>query len=166
MTESSQASQEISITIRNDPTAVTKSSLDRLLNTLGYGADNSKVYLPIDCFRHRSKGFTVANFEKKQGAFQELQGLIKKQGAFQELQGFIKKQGAFQQDAVQEQMSATEITSMAEPPLVHSVNYGNDEAEPPLVHSVNYGYEEAQQLPAPAFSMIRRRCELFHMVVY
>ena len=97
------------------------------------------------------QGFIKANFEKKQGAFQELQGLIKKQGAFQELQGFIKKQGAFQQDAVQEQMSATEITSMA---------------EPSLVHSVNYGYEEAQQLPAPAFSMIRRRCELFLMVVY
>ena len=92
-TEPSQASQETSITIRNVPTAVTRSSLVQLLNTLGFGADYNKVYLPIDRFRHRSKGFTVANFEKKQGAFQELQGLI-------------KKQGAFQQDAVQEQMSA------------------------------------------------------------
>ena len=61
---------------------------------------------------------------------------------------------------------ATEITSMAELPFVHSVKYGNEEAESPLVHSVNYGYDEAQQLPAPAFSMIRRRCELFLMVVY
>ena len=57
---------------------------EKQLTMLGYGAGNSKVYLPIDRFRHRSKGFTVANFEKKQGAFQELQGLIKKQGAFQQ----------------------------------------------------------------------------------
>ena len=60
---------------------------------LGYGAGNSKVYLPIDRIRHRLKGFTVANFKKKQGAFRELQGLTKQQGAFQELQGLTELQG-------------------------------------------------------------------------
>ena len=82
---------------------------------LGYGAGNSKVYLPIDRIRHRLKGFTVANFKKKQGAFRELQGLTKQQGAFQELQGLTKRQGAFQElqgfillqgFTFQEQMSA------------------------------------------------------------
>ena len=76
---------------------------------LGYGAGNSKVYLPIDRTRHRLKGFTVANFKKKQGAFRELQGLTKQQGAFQELQGLTKRQGAFQElrgFIFQEQMSA------------------------------------------------------------
>ena len=60
---------------------------------------------------------------------------------------------------------ATEITSMTEPHLVHSANYGNEEAEPPLIQSVNYGYDEAQQVPAPAFPSIRRRSELYGFIL-
>lgn len=54
--------------MRNIPTAFTRSTLVQLLDKHGLEGEYNMVYLPMDRFRKKSKGFAFVNFENRAGA--------------------------------------------------------------------------------------------------
>jgi len=60
--------QRTSVTLRNIPTAFTRAALVQVLDKHGLKGEYSMVYLPMDRFRKKAKGFGFVNFEKPEGA--------------------------------------------------------------------------------------------------
>lgn len=61
-------SESTSITLRNIPTAFTRSTMVNLLDRHGFKGEYNMVYLPMDRFRKKAKGFAFVNFENHEGA--------------------------------------------------------------------------------------------------
>jgi hypothetical protein len=60
--------ESTSITLRNIPTAFTRSTMVQLLDKHGFKGEYNMVYLPMDRFRKKAKGFAFVNFENHAGA--------------------------------------------------------------------------------------------------
>jgi len=58
----------MSITLRNIPTAFTRAALVELLDKHGLNGEYNMVCLPIDRFRKKARGFAFVNFESHEGA--------------------------------------------------------------------------------------------------
>lgn len=63
-----QHESSTSITLRNIPTAFNRSMLVQLLDKHGLNGEYNMVYLPMDRFRKKAKGFAFVNFENHAGA--------------------------------------------------------------------------------------------------
>jgi len=60
--------QNTSLTLRNIPTAFTRKSLVQLLDKHGLQGEYNMIYLPMDRFRKKARGFAFVNFERHGGA--------------------------------------------------------------------------------------------------
>jgi hypothetical protein len=60
--------ESTSITLRNIPTAFTRAILVQLLDKHGLKGEYNMVYLPMDRFRKKAKGFAFVKFETHEGA--------------------------------------------------------------------------------------------------
>jgi hypothetical protein len=58
----------VSIALRNIPTAFTRAMLVHLLDKHGLKGEYNMVYLPMDRFRKKARGFAFVNFENHEGA--------------------------------------------------------------------------------------------------
>lgn len=62
LTDDEGREQCTSVTLRNIPTAFTRSSLVQLLDKHGLNGEYNMVYLPMDRFRKKARGFAFVNF--------------------------------------------------------------------------------------------------------
>jgi hypothetical protein len=67
-TLSDEEDQGTSVSLRNIPTAFSRTTLVQLLDSHGFQGEYNMVYVPMDRFRKKARGFAFVRFESHEGA--------------------------------------------------------------------------------------------------
>jgi hypothetical protein len=68
LSDGDERCESLSIALRNIPTAFNRATLIELLDTHGLNSQYNMVYLPMDRFRKKARGFAFVHFESHEGA--------------------------------------------------------------------------------------------------